>query len=174
MASDQVVEEHISGPPTDTITREWMRKLGEKTCLSIPLRFSNEPVGVLMLVEKASERHFTPEEHQLARSLGDHAAAAIHNAQLYRRLELQNQRHASLLDSSRSITSSIDYDKVLQGDQRKAAEAMDAANCLITSSTPFTACSYPGPTTTRPTPGHWAATRPVRRIRCVIGRASSR
>jgi diguanylate cyclase (GGDEF)-like protein len=131
MAGDTVVEEHISDPPSDTVSREWMRKLNEKTCLSIPLRFNDEPVGVLMLVEKESERRFTPEEHELARALGDHAAAAIHNAQLYRRLELQNKRLASLLDSSRTITSSIDYDEVLHLITRKAAEAMDAANCLI-------------------------------------------
>ena len=48
-----------------------------------------------------------------------------------RRLELQNQRLASLLDSSRTITSSIDYDEVLHLITRKAAETMDAANCLI-------------------------------------------
>jgi diguanylate cyclase (GGDEF)-like protein len=131
LASDQVVEEHASDPPTDTASRESMVALGEKTCLSIPLRFNNEPVGMLMLVEKESERYFAPEERELARALGDHAAAAIHNAQLYRRLELQNQRLASLLDSSRSITSSIDYDEVLHLITRKAAEALDAANCLI-------------------------------------------
>jgi GAF domain-containing protein len=140
LANDHVVEEHLSDPPASTASRDWMIALDEKTCLSIPLRFSNELVGLLVLVEKESERHFTAEEHELARALGDHAAAAIHNAQLYRRLELQNQRLASLLDSSRSITSSIDYDEVLHLITRKAAEALGAANCLITSSTRSTDC----------------------------------
>jgi diguanylate cyclase (GGDEF)-like protein len=131
LTSDLVVEKHVSDPQMDTASREWMLALGEKTCLSIPLRFSEEPVGLLVLTEKEAERHFTADELELARALGDHAAAAIHNAQLYRRLELQNQLLASLLDSSRSITSSIDYDEVLHLITRKAAEALHAANCLI-------------------------------------------
>ena len=51
--------------------------------------FSGRPVGVLVLVERTQERHWTPDEVALAIGLAEQAAVAIEHARLYKRVQDQ-------------------------------------------------------------------------------------
>ena len=51
--------------------------------------FSGAPVGVLVLVERTQERHWTPDEVALATALAEQAAVAIEHARLYKRVQDQ-------------------------------------------------------------------------------------
>jgi len=58
-------------------------------------------------VETETERRFTAEEVELVRGIGEQAAAALHNAKVYRELE-QRQRETELLNEiARKITSTL-------------------------------------------------------------------
>ena len=62
-----------------------MRDWDELSMLTVPLRFGDETVGMMEIAESRPERSFDTDEIELARALGEQAAAAIRNAQLYRR-----------------------------------------------------------------------------------------
>jgi GAF domain-containing protein len=129
----EVVEERISDPSLDPVNRASMEANGEKTVLSVPLWFEDRPIGILAFFAIASERHFGDAEIELARALGEQAAAAIHRAQLLERSEAQNTRLNLLLESTRAITSSVDLEVVLHTVARTTCEALGCEQCQIQS-----------------------------------------
>ena len=131
LCGDEIVEETLSDPTLDEANRRSMTESGEKTVLSMPLTDEGRPIGILVFVETGSERHFTREEREIAGALGEQAAIAMRNAQVLRRLEEQNRRLDSLLESTKAITSSVDLEEVLETVARTAAEAFDCQQCQI-------------------------------------------
>jgi len=127
----RVREEHVSDPTLDEANRRSMLENGEKTILSVPLKDDGRPIGMLVFVETERERHFTADEREIADSLAAEAAIAMRNAHVLRRLEEQNRRLDSLLESTKAITSSVDLDEVLDTVARTAAEALDCQQCQI-------------------------------------------
>ncbi len=117
----RIVEESILDPDLAADVRASMEEWGEKSCLSVPISFNDEPVGMLVLIETERERRFSAKEIDLARGLGEQAAAAIHHARLYRRERSQNDRLLALLESSRVLAGSLDVTKVL--DELRAGAA---------------------------------------------------
>ena len=114
LASTEAVEERISDPELDPQSRESMEHWGEKSCLTVPLVVGKETVGLLVLIETRVERRFTAEDRELSRALADQAAAAIHNARLYRELE-QRQRETELLNEiARKITSTLRVEDIAE------------------------------------------------------------
>ncbi len=83
LEADDVIVETISDPGLAADVRESMEHHGEKTCLSVPLRFGGTPLGMLTLVETEAERVFTETELEFARGFAEQAAMALHNAQLF-------------------------------------------------------------------------------------------
>ena len=131
MQGGAIVEERVSDPEVDEHNREWMVANGERACLNVPLIYEGEPIGLLVFVELEEERHFTPEEHELATALGEQAAAAIHHARLLQTTERQNRQLGLLLESTRAISSSVELDDVLAVVARTTAEALVAEQCQI-------------------------------------------
>jgi GAF domain-containing protein len=127
----QIQEEHLSDPTIDEANRQSMIENGEKTIMSVPLEDDGRPIGLLVFVELEKERHFTRDEREIAGALGEQAAIAMRNAQVLRRIEEQNRRLDSLLESTKAITSSVDLDEVLDTVARTAAEALDCQQCQI-------------------------------------------
>jgi GGDEF domain-containing protein len=85
----QVVQQIFSDPELAQNTRDIMEKYGDLSYLNVPLIFNEQSFGLLVLVETECERHWTDEEIELARALGDQAAVAIEHARLYRRVQDQ-------------------------------------------------------------------------------------
>ncbi len=129
----EVVEETISDPSLDPVNRASMEANDEKTVLSVPLWFEDQPIGILAFFAVEAERHFGAAEIELARALGEQAAAAIHRAQLLERSEAQNNRLNLLLESTRAITSSVDLEVVLHTVARTTCEALGCEQCQIQS-----------------------------------------
>ena len=98
-----------------------METWGEKSVLNVPFAFGDEPLGLLVIVETETERRFTREEIELVCGIGEQAAAALHNAKVYRELE-QRQRETELLNEiARKITSSLRVEDIAESDRRRAA-----------------------------------------------------
>ena len=132
------VLESLSDPDLNPDTRASMERWGEKTCLSLPLRFGDEKLGVLVLGENERERRFTPEELQVAQGLAVQAAAAVHNARLYRDLQTRNaellgreRRERQLNELSLELSSSLDMQTILDSAARRISALLDAGGCDI-------------------------------------------
>jgi diguanylate cyclase (GGDEF)-like protein len=83
LQSADLVVETISDPSLPADVRASMEAHGETTCLTVPLRFGDQPLGMLTLVETGQERDFTEDDLEFARGFGEQAAIALHNAQLF-------------------------------------------------------------------------------------------
>jgi diguanylate cyclase (GGDEF)-like protein len=95
--------------------RASMTEWSEHTMLIVPLLFGDETVGMMEIVETQPGRRFSDDEAELARALGEQAAAAIRNAQLYRRETWRNERLVKVLDLSRTLSCSLEADDVING-----------------------------------------------------------
>jgi diguanylate cyclase (GGDEF)-like protein len=85
------VQACIDDPGLDPVLRDQLRRWEEQTSLMVPLVAGDEVVGALEVSEADYVRRFSGEEIELCRALGEQAAIAIRNAQLYRRLREQNE-----------------------------------------------------------------------------------
>jgi GGDEF domain-containing protein len=81
--------EQASDPQLDEAARAELTERGELTSLNVPLICKGLPLGLIRLVETREERHFSPDEIELARGIGEQAALAFQNARLYRSLQQQ-------------------------------------------------------------------------------------
>jgi GAF domain-containing protein len=119
--SGEIMEQLLSEPHIDPVTRRTMEKHGERSCLSVPLAFKGRVEGLLEIIETRWERRFTPAERDLASGIGEQAAAAIVNSRLYRKLQeatdqLENQlqvRH-TLLELSEALLTLRDRAAVFE------------------------------------------------------------
>ena len=108
-----------------------MTEWGELATLAVPLRFRDKGVvGCLTLIEKREGRRFDDEDCELVTLLAGPAAVAVRNARLFRLQQEQNRYLASLLDTSRAITSTVTLEDSLASICRTAAEALEAGECV--------------------------------------------
>ena len=85
------VEVRLDDPDLDPLVRTQLLDWGEMSSLMVPLVIGGQVVGSLEVSEAVYPRHFTEQEIGLCVALGEQAAMAIRNAQLYRRLQEQNE-----------------------------------------------------------------------------------
>ena len=126
-----IVQEHAGDPGLSPDRQESIETWGEKTVLSVPLRYQEEPLGILRLYEFENKRDFSELELQFAAGLGELAGAAIHNAAAYRRQEIRNRQLSALLEASTAMASSVVLEDVLSQLAARAAVALGSAQCLI-------------------------------------------
>jgi GGDEF domain-containing protein len=103
----EIVEQRLADPLLPSATRETMLRFGEKSCLSVPLTFREEPIGLLEIIESRQERHFSRADRSLAHGLGEQAGAAIHNTRVFRGREEQNRQLSQLLAELRQVTDQL-------------------------------------------------------------------
>ena len=89
LEAGEVLEQRYSDPGLPATTRALFDKYGDRAYLNVPLVFNGQPVGLLVLVEKDQERHWSPDEVALAIGLAEQAAVAIEHARLYKRVQDQ-------------------------------------------------------------------------------------
>jgi GGDEF domain-containing protein len=85
----EMVVERAADSSVPPAIRSAMQAAGELTHLHVPLVFGDQKLGVLLLVETSHTREFSSYELELARGLGEHAAAALHAGRAYRAVQLQ-------------------------------------------------------------------------------------
>ncbi len=92
--------------------------------LFLPLVIAGEPVG-LLIVFRAFWLEATENDLQILQSFADQAAIAVHNAQLYTRIDYERRRLAAILEYSADGVMTLDPNLVIQGFNR-ALERMTA------------------------------------------------
>ncbi len=85
------VEVRLDDPALDDVMRRQLLDWKEQSSLMVPLVVGGEVVGSLEVSEAVYPRHFTEQEIALCVALGEQAAVAIHNAQLYRQVREQKE-----------------------------------------------------------------------------------
>ncbi len=119
-----VRQESYSDPSLSDDDRRDMEEQGEKTWLTVPLIYTGDLLGVMVVIETAEERLFTPDEVRMARALGEQAALALGNARLHRRAEEHNRWLNTLVATGRRIASSLDLTELLDDVARLGAQAL--------------------------------------------------
>lgn len=132
----QCVQECLSDPEVSPVTRELMLRWDDRTYLNVPLRFSGEPLGLLVLTEWEHERHFSSRERAFAMALGEQAAIAIHTARQFEQQEERNRRVRALLDASAALASGRDRGELMLELARVATAALEADYCSVFSYDP--------------------------------------
>jgi diguanylate cyclase (GGDEF)-like protein len=89
--SRKPVEARLDDPELDEVMRAQLLDWEEMSSLMVPLVVGGEVVGSLEVSEAVYPRHFTEQEVALCVALGEQAAVAIHNAQIYRQLQEQKE-----------------------------------------------------------------------------------
>ncbi len=108
LSSRTTLIESVSDLDLPADVRESMEDWGEKTCLNVPLYFGDQPLGVLVLIETAHERHFSADEVELATGIAEQAAIALHNARLVAGLRQRTDEAMLLNDVARASVASLD------------------------------------------------------------------
>jgi diguanylate cyclase (GGDEF)-like protein len=109
-----IVAVTIDDPDLDPKSRQDMVDSGETTILSVPLVYGDQVVGLMELCETEYVRQYTEDEVEFMRAIGEQAAVAIRNAQLYRREEWRNERLVRVLDISQVVGGLLDPDEVVE------------------------------------------------------------
>lgn len=81
---------------------------------SVPLKTKGAVIGVLNVNTKRANRLFDERDLELLATVANQMAVAIENARLYSRIERRTQQLSSLLQVSRTITSTLNLDEVLK------------------------------------------------------------
>ncbi|MFZ5481836.1 MAG: ATP-binding protein [Myxococcota bacterium] len=83
---------HASRGVTDPEHVAFLRELGVRATLLVPMRVAGRVLGVMSFVQGESGRTFEPDDVALAQDLADRAAVALDNARLYRRAREDHAR----------------------------------------------------------------------------------
>ncbi len=112
----------LDDPDLDPVVREQLLDWDEGSSLMVPLVIGDHVVGALEASEARDTRRFTDEEVELCVALGEQAAVAIHNAQLYRRLKEQKRiiEHQATTDGLTGLANHKAFFSRLRGEAARA------------------------------------------------------
>lgn len=82
------------------------------SCIIAPIKSREKPIGVLILEKFDVEEKFNDEDKAITQSLLQQVEIAITNAELFRKAELQTSRLKLLTDLSKSISATLDWEKL--------------------------------------------------------------
>lgn len=99
--------------------------------LGLPLFVGDEAIGAMGLFKTQRGDQFRREQLDQTRSIANMAAIAIKNAQLYRQMERRAEEAQALIETSSSISASLDLDTVLRLIAEQAKRLLNADGSRI-------------------------------------------
>jgi GAF domain-containing protein/ActR/RegA family two-component response regulator len=96
-----------------------------RAVLVVPLQAKERIIGV-MIVGDEGVRNFSPDEIALVQALADQAALALENARLHEETEHRLRETESLLAVSRTLSSTLDFDRLSRQLMREIARVIEA------------------------------------------------
>lgn len=109
---------------------EWA-KHGLHAFLGLPLFVGQDPIGAMGLFKKGRGDPFHRDQLEMMQSIASMAAIAIKNAQLYREAQRSAEESHALIETSSSISTSLDLPRVLQMIAEQVRELLDADGSRI-------------------------------------------
>ena len=100
---------------------------------SIPLRSKGEVIGVLNVNTTDPDRRFDERDLELLETVANELAVAIENARLYARVNRRTRQLDSLLEISKTVTSTLNLDELLRrlADEIVKLFALDACALML-------------------------------------------
>lgn len=80
--------------------------------VAMPLTFAGNPLG-LLIIFRSYQANVTQNDMQIMQSFADQAAIAVHNAQLYERIDQERRRLAAILENSADGFMILDADLMI-------------------------------------------------------------
>lgn len=116
---------------TDLIPSKWTRPFGIQKLLIVPLVYHGRCIGLMALDHTDPEKDFTPEQVELAQTIGGQVTGAILNARLFE-AEARERRLAETLRSLiAALNTTLDLDEVLERLLDSLAEVLDYQTALV-------------------------------------------
>ncbi|MET0625917.1 MAG: GAF domain-containing protein [Pyrinomonadaceae bacterium] len=103
------------------------REAGIKSCMAIPLRVVDQPVGVIFANFSVPHK-FTDDETNSIQRFADQAAVALINAQLYEQERRRVGALTELHEAGRAITGKLGLNEILSEIPRQALRVLGAAD----------------------------------------------
>lgn len=111
--------------------RDVARSLAPTAVLAVPLVVHGRTLGMITLLESTPGKAFSSQDLPLVRALAHRAAAAIDNAQVYRRSRAQTMRMSVIAEVSRALTEArLDLPTVMETVARRVAELV-GDHCVV-------------------------------------------
>ncbi|MCE9673059.1 PAS domain-containing protein [Myxococcus stipitatus] len=113
---EEVSEDVLARAAGDVEHLEYLRRLGLRSVLRLPLVARGRALGVLSLVHSESGRRFSPRDVPLGEQLASRAALAVDTARLYRDALRAEERFRSLVTASAQTVWVTDPEGVIVED----------------------------------------------------------
>lgn len=97
------------------------------TTITMPVLFGERLLGVLHSHSTEVGKRFTPDDLRLLQMLADQAAVAIENARLFEEARMRSARLNALSQLSRTVSSSLELQRVFDYVVRAAVDLLDLA-----------------------------------------------
>lgn len=114
-----------------------------RSLLYVPLSIKGQPIGVLGINNRHSDRTFGEHDSELLQDLAAHAAIAIENARLYKDSILRARELSTLVQAAEATNSTLALDRVLSIIATQLIGALDVTQCYITEWHPSDRELYP-------------------------------
>jgi diguanylate cyclase (GGDEF)-like protein len=93
---------------------KWTQPFGIRKLLVVPLVTHDRAIGLVAIDHSDASREFSPDQIDLALTIGGQVASAIANARLYAQAERRTDQLRALREASRALTSDLRLETVLQ------------------------------------------------------------
>ncbi len=126
--------------PKPILRKEYSELLGAKQAwidtgvhgiLAVPFTFGEQVIGGLGLFRLSSHNSFQPEQIEQAQAIASMAAIAVRNASLFNEAQQRTEEAHTLIQTARSISSSLDTDTVLHEIARQANNLLNGDGSRI-------------------------------------------
>jgi GAF domain-containing protein/ActR/RegA family two-component response regulator len=106
--------------------RDWVGQLPPHAVMLAPTRVRGKSMGALLLVWWGTGRQFPPAEVRLLEGVAAQVGLALENAELTRQREERLKETVTLLEVSRTLSSTLDLDMLLRHFMRQITRAIGA------------------------------------------------
>jgi diguanylate cyclase (GGDEF)-like protein len=129
LATRRATSLDVSAAPASPLLQRYTSMSRARELLVQPLVVNDQPLGVVLLEQLAG--HLEQDERDSVEQLATVAAVALHNAQLYQRVEADRAQLRALHDLTLAIGACDDLDSTLQQITDAAARLTGAERCRL-------------------------------------------
>ncbi len=122
-----IKESHLEG----TLTAEYLRNANILSGYSVPIKYADELVGILVIHYTKRKGGFSEEQVEFARSLANQIGIGIQQASLYEKERQTAERETVLKNIIMTVRSTYELNKVKKDLVNAIGKALDADRCYI-------------------------------------------
>lgn len=118
---------------TDLVPLKWTQPFSIQRMLAVPLVSHDRVIGLMALDHTDPRREFTPEQIDLALTIGGQVATSIENAQLYAQAQQRLDELRRLHQAGQALSADLSFEAVLNAVADHLIAALEVESCTISS-----------------------------------------